>query len=207
MTETVNQYLLEGCGRCALGGTPNCKVHRWRTELDMLREIALSVGLEETVKWGVPCYTDSGRNIILISALKEYCAISFFKGVLLDDPKQQLSAPGENSQSARLFRFTDAEQINDHRTDILRFITQSIELERSGATVDFSAKRNLEYPSELIDAFTQTPGLQDAFERLTPGRQRGYVLFFTGAKQSETRVSRIEKSIPNIMKGIGLHDR
>lgn len=207
MTESVEQYLLEGCGRCPLGGTPGCKVHRWVTELDMLREIALQSGLQETVKWGVPCYTDKGRNILLISALKEYCMVGFFKGVLLDDPRHLLSAPGENSQSSRQFRVTDAQQIVDHRSEIQRFISQAIELERSGAKVDFTAKSSLDHPQELLEAFARTSGLQNAFDRLTPGRQRGYILHFTGAKQSATRTARIEKCTPNILAGIGLHDR
>ena len=202
----VDRYLAEGCGRCAFGGTPQCTVHKWPGELKRLREIALSCGLTETRKWGVPCYTFENRNVVIVSASREYCSISFFKGVLLKDAKQVLSKPGENSQSARLIRFTSVQEIVQLTATLKEYMLEAIELERRGAKVDFRAKSELAIPDELQQKFHELPTLQTAFEALTPGRQRGYILHFTAAKQSKTRSSRIEKCIPQILEGRGMHD-
>ena len=207
MTTDVDQYLLEGCGRCSLGGTPECKVHRWPGELRKLRSIALESGLTEESKWGVACYTLQGANVLMISAFKEFCSLSFFKGSLLHDAQKLLHTPGENSQASRLFKFTSLQQIDAIEDKVRAYIFEAIEVEKAGLKVEFKAKDELEYPEELLAKFVELPKLEAAFEALTPGRKRGYVLHFTQPKQSQTRVSRIEKCIPKIMEGKGFFDR
>ena len=207
MTTDVDQYLLEGCGRCSLGGTPDCKVHKWPQELRKLRSIALECGLTEESKWGVPCYTFQGTNISIVSAMKDYCSISFFKGVLLQDAHGILEKPGPNSQSDRLLKFTSLQEILDIEDTIKAYIFEAIEVEKAGLKVEFKAKDELEYPEELLTKFSEQPELKKAFEALTSGRKRGYVLHFTQPKQSQTRTNRIEKLIPKIMEGKGFFDR
>jgi uncharacterized protein YdeI (YjbR/CyaY-like superfamily) len=202
----VDLYFLEGCGRCPLGGTPECNVHKWPKEMQRLRSIAIDCGLVEEVKWGVPCYTFEKSNVAIVAAFKEYCSISFFKGALLEDPKQALVKPGENSQAARLVKFTTLKQVVALEPVLKELIKQAIEVERKGLKVDFKAKTELEIPDELQTKFDQLPALKSAFHSLTPGRQRGYILHFTSAKQSKTRESRIEKCIPAILEGRGFHD-
>lgn len=206
MNPKVDLYLTNGCGRCELGGTPQCSVNRWPAELRRLREIVLGCGLVEDLKWGVPCYTIDNRNVVIVSALKESCALSFFKGVLLKDAKQILIKPGENSQSARLIRFTSVQEIVQLESVLKEYVLEAMELERSGAKVDFSAKLELVIPEELERKFEQLPALRTAFQALTPGRQRGYILHFTAAKQSKTREARIDKCTPQILEGRGMHD-
>ncbi len=203
----IDQYLDRGCGRCPLYNTPACKVNSWREELKSLRAIVLKSGLKEELKWGVPCYTFEGDNVLIISALKEYCTISFFKGVLLKDPENLLDKPGPNTQSARLIRYTSTEVIEEQEEVLLSYIQAAIEIEKAGLKVDFKAKNELAYPEELEAFFERDPALQNAFEALTPGRQRGYVLYFSAPKQAKTRISRIEKYIPRIFEGKGVHDR
>jgi uncharacterized protein YdeI (YjbR/CyaY-like superfamily) len=202
----VELYFRDGCGRCPLGGTPECNVHKWPDEMQRLRAISLSCGLVEEVKWGVPCYTFGKSNVVLVSALKDYCAISFLKGALLHDPKGILSKPGENTQAARLIRFTSLDQVVALEPAVKDLIQQAIEVEQKGLKVDFKAKAEIEIPDELQKRFDELPALRTAFYSLTPGRQRGYVLHFTSAKQSKTRESRIEKCIPTILEGRGFHD-
>jgi uncharacterized protein YdeI (YjbR/CyaY-like superfamily) len=206
MNPKVDPFFTLGCGRCPLGGTPQCKVHQWQEELQTMRNLLLSSGLEEELKWGVPCYTLNGKNVAIISALKEYCAIGFFKGVLLTDPKNMLSSPGENSQSSRLIKITKLQQIIDPKPEIEAFVRQAITIEQSGKKVDFAAKHTLSYPEELIQIFAEDPNFESAFEALTPGRKRGYVLFFNGAKQTATRTSRIQKCMSKIIAGKGLQE-
>lgn len=207
MTTDVDQYLLEGCGRCDKGGTPDCKVHLWPQELRKLRSIALECGLTEESKWGVPCYTFQGANVAIVSAFKEYASLSFFKGALLQDVHKVLHSPGENSQSARLFKFTSLQQIMEIEDIIKAYIFEAIEAEKAGLKVEFKAKDELEYPEELLTKFEEQPDLKVAFEALTPGRKRGYILYFTQPKQSQTRTNRIEKCIAKIMEGKGFFDR
>lgn len=202
----IDNYLTIGCGRCPLVSTPECKVHLWPNELRQLREIVLDCGLTEELKWSMPCYTQNKKNILIVAAFKEFCSISFFKGSLLKDPKGILEKPGENSQAARLIRFTSVKQIDRLEKAIRGFIAEAIELESSGAKVDFSAKENLDLPEELLAKFDEFPALRSAFSALTPGRQRGYLLFFSAAKQSKTRLARIDKCKPLILAGKGLHD-
>jgi len=207
MNPQVDKYLLDGCMRCELGGTAACKVHNWEQELDILRGIVLDCGLNEELKWGVPCYTFNDANILLMSAFKEYCALSFFKGALLEDKHNILQKPGENTQAARLLRFTGVEEIIKLEPVIKEYIREAIAIEKAGLKVELKAKNELEYPEELLQKFDEDPVLKATFEDLTPGRQRGYILFFSAPKQSKTRLSRIEKCVPQIFLGKGLHDR
>ncbi|MCE7990616.1 MAG: hypothetical protein HEP71_01495 [Roseivirga sp.] len=206
MNTSVDNYFVEGCGRCTLGGTPDCKVHRWTAELELLRKIILDCGLTEESKWGAPCYTFQNKNMLMLSALKGYCCISFFKGSLLSDHENLLVKPGPNSQAARLFRFQHVNEIQKTERHIKAYIFEAIELEKAGLTV--TLKKNPEpIPVELEMKLEEDPVLKTAFEALTPGRQRGYVLHFSKPKRSETRIGRIEKCIPMILQGTGLHDR
>ena len=191
--------------RCKLGGTPGCKVNDWLEELKMLRMIALDCGLTEEVKWGVPCYTFKGKNVFLVSALKEYCALSFFKGSLLNDSHKLLVKPGENSQAGRLAKFTNVREIIEKEAILKTYIFEAVELEKAGLKVNF--KKNPEpIPIEFQKTLDENPQLKAAFEALTQGRQRGYILYFSQPKQSKTRESRIEKCMQQILDGQGLHD-
>ena len=207
MNPEVDAYLIDGCGRCSLVGTPECKVNTWREHLTLLRNIALECGLTEERKWGMPCYTFQQKNEFLLAAFKAYCSISFFKGALLKDELKLLTAPGENSQAVRQFRFTDVQDAIAQKDQIKAFIFEALELEKSGAKIDFSAKQEPEFPDELYQLFDQNPKLKEAFEVLTPGRKRGYAIHFSQPKQAKTRISRIEKCIPKIMAGKGFQDR
>lgn len=206
MNQTVESYLLEGCGRCPLGGTPNCKVHKWVFALKTLRAIVLDFGLVEETKWGVPCYTFRAENILIISAFRDYCAISFFKGALLNDIKKILEKPGPHSQAVRLIKFTDTTKIEAIETDIRAYIYEAIEVEKLGLKIHFKKYPDA-IPEELEVKFEEDSIFRTAFEALTPGRQRGYVIYFSAPKQSKTRQSRIEKSIEKILNGKGLNDK
>lgn len=206
MTTDVNTYLAEGCGRCALGGTPDCKVHSWTNELKLLRQVVLDCGLTEESKWGVPCYTYHGDNVAVISAFKNYACLSFFKGALLQDSHKILDKPGENTQSARIIKITSTKQAQALAPILKAYIFEAVEVEKAGLKVSFE-KAPEPIPEELASKFKEEPNLKAAFEALTPGRQRGYILHFSQPKQAKTRVSRIEKCIPKIMEGKGFHDR
>ncbi|MCB0431327.1 MAG: YdeI/OmpD-associated family protein [Flavobacteriales bacterium] len=201
----VDAYLAEGCGRCPLGGTADCKVHTWPGELKLLRKIVLDCGLTEERKWGIPCYTFQQHNVAIVSAFKEYAALSFFKGALLQDEHKLLTMPGENTQSARVIRFTDVKQIAKLEPVLKAYIHEAIEVEKAGLKVDFK-KEPEPIPEELQNKFAENPDLTTAFYALTPGRQRGYILHFSQPKQSKTRESRIEKCMPKIMAGKGFYD-
>lgn len=206
MNPAVDHYLAAGCGRCPKGGTPECKVHNWTEALKQLRRVILECGLKEERKWGVPCYTYKGKNVLVMSALVQFCSIGFFKGSLLEDPHQLLSRPGENSQAVRQLCFTTAQQVLEAEPQIKEYIQQAIEVEKSGQKVDFKAKHELVFPEELTQKLAENPELQKAFNSLTPGRQRGYILHFTSPKKSATRHSRIDKCAQKIFAGKGLHD-
>lgn len=206
MNTNVDLYFTEGCGRCALGGTPECKVNNWQAELRQFRKIVLTCGLTEESKWGVPCYTFKNKNIVMVIAFKEFCSLSFFKGSLLKDDHGILVKPGENSQAARYAKFTNIHDIVEKESILSAYIFEAIEVEKAGLKVDF--KKNPEpIPDELQQKFDEDPFLKSAFEALTPGRQRGYILYFSQPKQSKTRETRIEKYIPQILEGRGLQDR
>jgi uncharacterized protein YdeI (YjbR/CyaY-like superfamily) len=206
MKPTVDTYLIEGCMRCPYGATPQCKVHHWKDELITLRHIVLECGLGEEIKWGAPCYTSGEHNILMVSALKEYATISFFKGVLLSDPASILVQPGSSSQSARLIKFTSTEQIIQLKEVLQTYIGEAIAIAQAGGKVQF--KQNPEpVPDELLEKFNEYPELEQAFYALTPGRQRGYIIYFSQPKQAQSRYNRIEKCIPQILNGVGLHDK
>lgn len=207
MNPEVDSYFSEGCGRCPLGGTADCKVHSWTEELKLLRAIVLESSLHEERKWGVPCYTFEDNNVAVVSTLKNYCSISFFKGALLKDSKKILEKPGENTQAARLLKFTSVDQIIALEPEIRAYLQEALEIEKSGKKVDFKQKNELEYPEEFQSTLDDNPRLEAAFEALTPGRKRGYILHFSQPKQSSTRISRIEKCIEKILNGKGFHDR
>ncbi len=205
MDPKVDKYLIDGCMRCELGGTPDCKVLNWTTELEMLRAIVLDCGLKEEVKWGVPCYTHEGKNVVLLSALKDSANLSFLKGSLLKDQENLLEKPGKNAQAARYLKYTHPKDIEKTEKEIRELIKEAIEVEKAGLKVEF--KKNPEpVPEELEAIFEEDPVLKSSFEALTPGRQRGYILFFSAPKQSKTRTARIERSKEKILRGEGLHD-
>ncbi len=205
MNPKVDKYLENGCMRCKLGGTPACKVRRWTAELQMLRKIVLDSELTEEIKWGIPCYTFQKANVLIVSAFKAYCSISFFKGALLKGASDLLEKPGENTQGARLIKFTSVEQINKVNALVKELIAEAIAIEKAGLKVDF--KKNPEpIPIELRQKLDQDPVFNKAFRALTPGRQRGYILHFSQPKQSKTRISRIEKCVQKILAGKGLSE-
>jgi uncharacterized protein YdeI (YjbR/CyaY-like superfamily) len=183
------------------------KAKAWQDEIAKLREILLDCDLGEELKWGKPTYTVDGANVVLIMPLKETCALLFMKGALLKDPKGLLVQPGENSQSARQMRFTSAAQITKLKATINSTLKEAIAVEKAGLKVDFKKSSDLVYPKEFQDRLDRNSALREAFFALTPGRQRQYHMHFTGAKQSATRESRVEKAIPLILDGIGLNDR
>lgn len=207
MNPKVDTYLAAGCGRCPLGNTPECKVHNWQPELEKLREIVLDCDLNEELKWGVPVYTFEKNNIVLLGAFKEYCVISFMKGALLKDAEGILKKPGENTQGGRVVKFTDVREIVRLEPVLKAYIREAVEVEKAGLKVNYKTTAEYEIPDELQTKLSELPALNTAFKALTPGRQRGYILYFSQPKQSQTRVSRIEKSIPQILIGKGLHDR
>ncbi len=179
---------------------------KWGNELEILRAIILSCGMEESLKWRQPCYTFNGKNVLIISEFKDYCVISFLKGALLLNAEGLLVSPGENSRAVRFMRFTSSDQIIQLEANIKATIFEAIEVEKAGLKVEKKSASELEWVPELYDKFSKSPEFKVAFEALTPGRQRGYHLFFSGAKQSKTRIDRIEKFIPRIMNGKGIND-
>jgi uncharacterized protein YdeI (YjbR/CyaY-like superfamily) len=171
-----------------------------------LRKIALGSDLTEMIKWGVPCYVFQESNIFLLGSFKAFCSISFFKGSLLKDPKGILSKPGENSQSVRMIKFTHLDQIRKLEQVIKAYILEAIEIEKTGIKPIMEKSVELEFPEELIQILDEDGDFKAAFSALTPGRQRGYNLFFTAAKQPATRISRIEKYRQQILDGKGIND-
>lgn len=201
----VDKYLVDGCMRCKYGGTPKCKVLNWVGELKLLRTLVLSTGLSEEIKWGIPVYTYNGKNIVTINALKASANIGFFKGVLLKDEDKLLQQQG-NIQSSRIIRFTEIKQIVEVKDKLLAYINEAIQLEISGKKITY--KKNPEpIPEELTNAFKQDSAFKKAFYSLTPGRQRGYIIYFSQPKQSLTRIGRIEKLKSRILDGLGMNDK
>lgn len=183
------------------------KIKNWKKETILLREICLECGLDEDFKWMHPCYTFQGKNIVLIHGFKEYCALLFHKGTLLNDNENILIQQTENVQSARQMRFTNKEQIVDSKAIIKAYIFEAIEVEKAGLEVKMKKTSEYEMPEELEQEFENNLDFKTAFYNLTPGRQRGYLLFFSEAKQSKTRSSRIEKAKPKIFDGKGHNER
>ena len=182
------------------------KVKKWQDELVRLREIVLDCQLVEELKWKVPCYTINGKNIVLIHAFKEYCALLFMKGSLLNDSKNILFQQTDNVQSGRQIRFTNIQEIIDLEADLKAYIFEAIEVEKAGLKIEYKKTEDFEMPEEFQIVLNENQEIKAAFDALTPGRQKGYLLHFSGAKQSATRNSRIENSIDRILKGKGLND-
>jgi len=192
MNPLVDQYFVNGCMSCELGGKPQCKVHNWTAELYLLRDIVLKSGLVEERKWGMPCYTLKGKNVLNISVLKHFAVIVFFKGALIKDEKNRLEKPGENLRFTRLMKFTSISQIVAHEDDIHDFMKRAIAIERAGLKIEV-ADNAISIPNELLQTFELDPLLKKAFYSLIPGRQRGYALYFSQAKLTKTGLARIEK--------------
>ena len=182
------------------------KNKKWQEELQKLRMIILDCQLTEDVKWRVPCYTFQNSNVLIIGAFKEYCVLSFVKGALLKDAKGVLSKPGENTQSARVIQFTSMQEIDELQTTVKAYIYEAIEVEKAGLKVNFQKIAERQIPEELQNQYDEIPELKKAFQALTPGRQRAYLMHFSAPKQSKTRVSRIEKCMQQILNGKGLDD-
>ena len=196
------------------------KPGKWQEELEQLRKIVLDCGLTEKLKWGVPCYTFpigdapsrfgsrnmQESNIVLIHAFKEYCAFLFFKGALLNDPNGILVQQTKNVQSARQIRFTNVREINKLKPTLKAYVYEAIEVEKAGLKVELKKTTEYTIPEEFKTKLKKMPALKTAFHALTPGRQRGYLLYFTAPKQTKTRESRIDKSIQQILDGKGLND-
>jgi uncharacterized protein YdeI (YjbR/CyaY-like superfamily) len=182
------------------------KIEKWKEETKLLRKICLDCGLDEDFKWMHPCYTFQGNNIVLIHGFKDYCALLFHKGVLLQDTNNILIQQTENVQSARQIRFTKVQEIIDLKSIIKAYIFEAIEAEKAGLEVKMKKTSEFKMPDEFKKTLEDNPDLKSAFRALTPGRQRGYLLYFSQAKQSKTRESRIEKSISKILEGKGLND-
>jgi len=182
------------------------KDQKWQKEITELRSIVLDCPLTEELKWGVPCYTYEKNNIVLLHVFKEYCALLFIKGALLHDPHGLLIQQTENVQAGRQIRFTDVQKIVEMEPILKEYINESIEVEKSGIEVPFKKSTEFTIPEELQSKFDEMSALKKAFEALTPGRQRAYILHFSAPKQSQTRVSRIEKSVQQILDGKGLND-
>ncbi len=179
---------------------------KWQKEIEQLRLIALSCGLTEELKWGCPCYTYEGNNIVLIHVFKEYCAFLFFKGVLLSDADDILVIQTENVQAARQTRFTNVKEIVKLAPVLKSYIYEAIEVEKAGLQVKFKKVTEFAVAEEFQNKLDKDPALKTAFDALTPGRQRAYLLHFSAPKQSKTRESRVEKCTPQILEGKGLND-
>lgn len=182
------------------------KGKEWHEEFEELRKICLDCGLIEELKWGCPCYTFEKRNIALMHGFKEYCALLFFKGALLHDPKRILIQQTENVQAARQIRFTSVREIVKLKPLVKAYIKEAIAVERAGLKVPLKKTKQFSVPAEFQDKLDKNPALKKAFNALTPGRQRGYLLYFSAPKQPKTRESRVEKHIPQILIGKGLND-
>ncbi|GGC77154.1 hypothetical protein GCM10007216_04580 [Thalassobacillus devorans] len=180
------------------------KAKQWKEEFETLRNIVLDCGVDEDIKWMHPCYMHEGKNIVLIHGFKEYCALLFHKGALLKDPHKVLIQQTENVQAARQIRFTNVQEIVEMETIVKEYIHEAIEVEKAGLEVE--KKKEFTIPDELQNKFDEIPALKTAFEELTPGRQRAYIIYFSKAKKPQTRESRVEKYVQHILDGKGLND-
>lgn len=179
---------------------------KWKTEFERLRAIILDCELTEELKWGQPTYTLNGKNVVLIHGFKDYCAILFIKGSLLEDPKGILIQQTEKVQAGRQIRFKDVQSIDALTDDLKAYVKAAIEIEKSGKEVPMKKTDEFPMPEELMEKFRERPELKEAFEKLTPGRQRAYLLYFSDPKQPKTRLARIDKYVDPIMDGKGLYD-
>jgi uncharacterized protein YdeI (YjbR/CyaY-like superfamily) len=182
------------------------KAKKWQEEMKKLRVIILDCQLTEELKWGKPCYTFQESNIVLINGFKEYCALLFFKGALLNDANGILNRIGENTQAGRQIRFTNVREIVEMEPILKAYIYEAIEVEKAGMKVNYRKTSEFIIPEEFQNRLDEIPALKTAFDALTPGRQRAYILYFSAPKQSKTRESRVEKCMQQILNGKGLND-
>jgi len=182
------------------------KAERWQKEFKKLRTIILSCGLDEDLKWYKPCYSYQGKNVLILQGFNEECRIMFFKGALMKDPKKILGSQGENTQAARVIRFRSVEEITKLESTLKSYINNAIDVEASGEEIKLKKTSEYKMPEEFKKRLDKNAKLKKAFEALTPGRQRGYLLHFSGAKQSATRETRIDKCVDKILRGKGLND-
>jgi len=182
------------------------KAKTWQKEQEKLRGIVLDCKLNEELKWGVPCYTSEGNNVVLIHGFKEYCALLFFKGALLKNSEGLLVQQTQNVQAARQIRFTNVQEIVKQKATLKAYIQEPIEIKKAGLKVDFKKTKEFNMPEEFQNTLKKNAALRKAFDALTPGRQRAYLLHFSAPKQIKTRESRIKKCTPQILKGKGLND-
>ena len=182
------------------------KAKKWRGEFEKLRMVCLDCGLTEELKWGKPCYTYQESNIVLIHGFKDYCALLFFKGALLKDPKGILVQQTENVQAARQIRLTNVREIVEMEPTLKDFIKEAIEVDKAGLQVSYKKTSEFVIPEEFQNRLNESPALKKAFDALTPGRQKGYILYFSEAKQPTTREARVKKCVQQILKGKGLND-
>lgn len=206
MTKDPDDYFEVGCGRCSKGGTEDCKVVKWKAPLAQLRAIINSCGLQEQAKWGHPCYTWKAKNIAMIQTFNDYCAIAFFKGALLKDEHNLLVQPTENVQAGRQLRFTEVHTVIAQEKAIREYLFEAIEVENAGLKVEMKKTEEFVRPAELDEVLNNDSEYQKAFELLTPGRKRSYFLYFTSAKQSATRTTRIVKCKPKVLLGKGWNE-
>lgn len=206
MTKSIDVFLTDGCGRCSKFASAACSVRVFSKEIEALRSIALSVFKEETMKWGTPCYSFNGKNVVALFSFKENCGISFFKGPLLADTHQMLVASSETAQTFRMLRFTKLAQIIEKHDEIRSYLFEALEVEKAGLKLKPTPVTEFPVPEELYAQFQSLPEFEAAFRALTPGRQKNYLRHFNEAKQSTTKTSRIEKYKPFIFKGIGMDE-
>lgn len=202
----VDDFLRDGCGRCERFATPACKVNDWREVLVRLRALALESGLTEDRKWGFPCYTLDGKNVLMVAAFKEHAALSFFKGAAMVDDAGLLEAPGESSRFMRQLKVRSVSELRARRPAARALIEQAIALERAGTKVD-AAPASEPVPDELTARLSKDRKLRAAFDALTPGRRRSHILHVSGAKQPETRARRADKCVEAILAGRGFNER
>lgn len=203
---SFESYLQDGCGRCGKFQTPECKVHSWTDTLAALRELLLSFGLEEAMKWGSPCYMVDGKNVLMLASFKEHCALSFLKGAALADEDGLLESAGPNSRIVRMIKFRSLDDLSGRREQVALLIQLAIDAEKAGVRVEVDRQPE-PMPEELEQRLIRDPLLAQAFDDLTPGRQRSHILYVGGAKQSATREARVERCVPKILEGRGFNER
>jgi uncharacterized protein YdeI (YjbR/CyaY-like superfamily) len=206
MTTDVEVYFKDGCGRCDKGETDECKARVWSSVLTALRTILRATELQEDCKWGAPIYTLAGKNVLSLSAFNAHVRIGFFKGALLADPENLLERPGPNSHVSRDMRFKTVGDVKARKAILLAYIEEAIANERAGKQVPPKPVDDYDMPEELIQALDEDPAFAEAFEALTPGRKKSYIIHIGGAKQAKTRASRVEKCMPKVYSGLGFNE-
>ncbi|MBL8242049.1 MAG: YdeI/OmpD-associated family protein [Bryobacterales bacterium] len=206
MIDNIDEFFLNGCGRCERFATPDCSARRWAACLAELRRLCLQAGLQETVKWGHPCYMHAGRNIAILGAFRDDCRLTFFNAALMADPQKVLEKQGPNSAHPDHFRFTGQAQVTAQASVIEAYLREAMGYAEAGVK-PAKVRGAIELPDELLEMMSQDLELHDAFRRLTPGRQRSYIINLAAAKTSATRLARIVRFRPNILAGKGALDR